>query len=651
MERIGLAAGTEVGGYVVIGPVGQGGMGAVYRARDADGRQVALKLLHPHLTEGPGRERLAREVAALQRVRHPAVARVLDAELDQAEAFVVTELLDGLDLAAHVEALGPLDPQALADLADRLREALAAVHAAGVLHRDLTPANVLLTHAGPVIIDFGIAQAVEDARVTTAGQVAGTPGYLCPEVLDGAEPSAAADWWGWAAVLAFAATGRPPFGVRPLAAVLARVRAGEADLDGAPEAVATVLADALAVEPGRRSAPDAVVAGLRAAATAPGPRRRPPTRPVPVVPGVPGVPTQAGPAGATAVTEALDPAGATAVLPEAMAGTAVLGTGADGDADGAVGGTGGGGGAGTAVLPVDDAGGTAVLPAGDVDEDDEDDEDGDGLDADTDDGSGDGFGDGFGDGGAPAPGHGPDGGRALHSDVDGHVDGDVDGDPDRDPDGPPAADVPPLDPPRRVGTVLAAGVLLATLGAVWPGRALLVAVVLAVLARSVGLDALALHARRARRGTWAGGGARAVLLWPWYLLRAAVETVPAALVAASSVLVVGGVAWWAIGTERWQVAAPEAGAEPGPLPGNAAWVATALVGVAVAVGLVVLWFGPMGRSTRLGARVVLDAVLPGLAGAAALVVVLLAAAVLVAWLVVPGHDIAWWPLPGAPDLR
>jgi predicted Ser/Thr protein kinase len=622
MERIGLAAGTEVGGYVVIGPVGQGGMGAVYRARDADGRQVALKLLHPHLTEGPGRERLAREVAALQRVRHPAVARVLDAELDQAEAFVVTELLDGLDLAAHVEALGPLDPDALADLAERLREALDAVHGAGVLHRDLTPANVLLTHAGPVIIDFGIAQAVEDARVTTAGQVAGTPGYLCPEVLDGAEPSAAADWWGWAAVLAFAATGRPPFGVRPLAAVLARVRAGEADLDGAPETVAAVLAGALAVEPARRTAPAAVVAGLRAAAAAPGPRRRPTGRTGPVAVVAP----RAGDGEATAAgaTEVLaaggDEAGATEVLPaggDEAGATEVLPAEGDGAGATAVLPAEGAGPGSTAVLPVG-SGPTAVLPVGgpgpgpaELDEDD--------ADADA----------GF------------DEGDAFDTDLER----------DDEDDAEPASDVPPLDPPRRTGTVLAAGVLLAVVGCAWPGTALVVALALAVLARSVGLDALALHARRARRGSWSGGGARAVLLWPWYLVRAAVEAVPAAAVAASAVLVVGGVGWWAIGSGRWTVAAPAEGADAGPLDGNAPWVATALVGIAVAVGLVVLWFGPMGRSTRLGARVVLDAVLPGLAGAAALVAVLLVAAVLVAWLVVPGHEIAWWPLPGAPDLN
>ncbi len=266
MERMGLAPGTELGGYRVLAPLGQGGMGAVYRAVDADGVGVALKLLHAHLADGAARDRLAREVAALQKVRHVGVARVLDAELDSAEAFVVTELVEGSDLASSVTVDGPLGTTRVADLADlaeQLADALDAVHAAGLLHRDLTPGNVMVTDDGPVLIDFGIAQVVEDARLTSAGQVAGTPGYLSPELLAGAEPARRDDWWGWAAVLAFAATGRPPFGVRPLAAVLARVSSGHPDLAGIDPRVAAVLAGALVVDPAQRTTARTVVAALR----------------------------------------------------------------------------------------------------------------------------------------------------------------------------------------------------------------------------------------------------------------------------------------------------------------------------------------------------------------------------------------------------
>ncbi|HEY3438502.1 MAG TPA: serine/threonine-protein kinase, partial [Actinotalea sp.] len=256
MERIGIAPGTEIGGYRVVEPLGHGGMGAVYRAVDGNGTSVALKLLHPHLGADPdARERLRREVSHLQRIRHPGVARVLDAEIESAEAFVVTELVDGQDLTARVQSDGPLAPGELADLAGQLHAAITVVHQAGVLHRDLTPGNVLVTDHGPVLIDFGIAQAADDARVTSTGLVVGTPGYLSPELLEGGEPSIAGDWWGWAAVLAFAATGRPPFGARPLASVLARARSGAADLDGLDARTTAVLRSALQVDPWRRATP------------------------------------------------------------------------------------------------------------------------------------------------------------------------------------------------------------------------------------------------------------------------------------------------------------------------------------------------------------------------------------------------------------
>ena len=220
MERIGLAPGSEVGGYRIVAPLGSGGMGAVYRAVDGGGGEVALKLLHPHVgADAAARERLRREVAALQRLRHPGVAAVLDAEADSTEAFIVTELVDGENLARHVREHGPLAGSALADLAGGLFEVLDAVHAAGVVHRDLKPSNVVLTAERPVLIDFGIAQGLDDAPLTSTGVVLGTPGYLAPELLDGAEPDESSDWWGWATVLAFAATGRDPFGARPLEAV------------------------------------------------------------------------------------------------------------------------------------------------------------------------------------------------------------------------------------------------------------------------------------------------------------------------------------------------------------------------------------------------------------------------------------------------
>src|SRR5690606_18315277 len=205
-----------------------------------------LKVLHAHVDANPaGRQRLRREVAALQRLRHPAVAQVLDAEFEGPHAFVVTELIEGLTLEEEVDARGPLDVADLFSLADQLADALESVHAAGVVHRDLKPSNVMVTGDGPSLIDFGIAQSPEDARTTMTGFVMGTPGYIAPELLDGGDPVPETDWWSWAALLAFAATGRSPFGVRPTDLVLRRSREGRADLVGVPARTGRALAGAL----------------------------------------------------------------------------------------------------------------------------------------------------------------------------------------------------------------------------------------------------------------------------------------------------------------------------------------------------------------------------------------------------------------------
>lgn len=597
MERIGVAPGTEVGGYRVLGPVGQGGMGAVYRAVDGEGALVALKLLHPHLGADPdARERLRREVSHLQRVRHPGVARVLDAEIDSTDAFVVTELLDGEDLAAHVRTHGPLTPDALADLAEELRDALAVVHRAGVLHRDLTPGNVLMTSRGSVLIDFGIAQAADEARVTSTGLVAGTPGYLSPELLEGGEPTEAADWWGWAALLAFAATGRPPFGVRPLQAVLARARSGDADLDGLDPRTTAALRSALTVEPSQRTAPDQVVHELERAA--------------------------AGDTSAATVVQPSGPVAATEVM--ATSGTRVMPTGWDDDLDDPDGGAAGAWSDATVVQPAGLRYSDADLPSerhGHV---------GDGTDA---------------------YGAGPYDADAYDTAPD-----DADADDTYDAadedylDGEPEADQPP-DPRRRMGSVLVLGAVAVAAGAVRPGVTLAVVAVLAVLVRSVGAAVDAALAHKARRGAVRVAVARGLVTWPWYLVRAVLGVLPAALVSASVVVLVGGIGWWLLDTGRLVMAAPGPGQAAGELGGNAPWVTPALLAVAVVCGLLVLWFGPMSRATRRGARWTLAAVARPTAGAVGLVLIGLAATVGLTVLVLLGHSPVWWPLPGPPDLR
>ncbi|MCB7136904.1 protein kinase domain-containing protein [Cellulosimicrobium marinum] len=286
----GPAPGSEVGGYLIGARLGSGAMGTVHSAHDGGGNLVAIKLLHAHVdldAAAQGRERLRREALALQRLRHPAVAQILDVELDGPDAFIVTELVDGPTLEDEVADGGPLDAWDLYELADQLAAALEVVHATGVIHRDLKPSNVLVSSRGPVLIDFGIAHGLDDARVTSTGLVMGTPGYLAPELLEGATPGADTDWWGWAAMLAYAATGRAPFGVRPTDVVLARARSGRPDLAGLGPVTAGALAAALHADPAQRLGPTEVVAALRQAADAGDAPTRlvgPPTGPTAVVP-------------------------------------------------------------------------------------------------------------------------------------------------------------------------------------------------------------------------------------------------------------------------------------------------------------------------------------------------------------------------------
>lgn len=262
---------ADESGYEIHGRIGAGGMGIVYRAQDADGRDVAVKLLRPEIADDPrARERLAREVAAQQRVRHHNIARIVDAELDSSEAFVVTEFVPGPTLEDAVRDHDGLHPEAVREIGLVLGETLRDIHAAGVVHRDLKPSNVLLRDAresdlvtfdpdgaglDPVIIDFGIAQAAEESRLTSAGLVMGTAAYLDPEVVRTNATGASSDWWSWAALLAFAATGREPFGSGRADLVFFRAERGELDVDGLPADLAAWLRDALRADPARRPEP------------------------------------------------------------------------------------------------------------------------------------------------------------------------------------------------------------------------------------------------------------------------------------------------------------------------------------------------------------------------------------------------------------
>jgi predicted Ser/Thr protein kinase len=244
----------KLGPYRLQDRLGEGGMGAVYLARDRERRPVAIKVLHSRVAVEPtARRRLAREVEAMRRVRSPFVAEVLDADVDHKFPYIVTRYVPGETLDDTVRAHGPLTPAALERLASGLAQALVAIHTAGIVHRDLKPGNVMLHNGNPVVIDFGIAQSAGDStRLTQTGMFMGTPGYLAPEVIEGQPSSAASDVHSWGATMAFAATGRAPFGTGSFENVFYRIVQGHADIGGIPGPLAQLVAAALSRDPRRR---------------------------------------------------------------------------------------------------------------------------------------------------------------------------------------------------------------------------------------------------------------------------------------------------------------------------------------------------------------------------------------------------------------
>jgi len=254
----------RLGPYRLRERLGEGGMGAVYLARDRDRRMVAVKVLHSRVAEDPNaRRRLAREVEAMRRVHSPFVAEVLDADVTGKFPYIVTRYVPGHTLDDVVRQQGPLPPWALERLASGLAQALVAVHAAGVVHRDLKPGNVMLHDGDPVVIDFGIAHTGDATKLTQTGMFMGTPGYLAPEVIEGQLSSEASDVHSWGATIAFAATGRPPFGSGSFETIFYRIVQGNADIAGVPGPLAELVSAALSRDP--RSRPTAAWLGARCA--------------------------------------------------------------------------------------------------------------------------------------------------------------------------------------------------------------------------------------------------------------------------------------------------------------------------------------------------------------------------------------------------
>ncbi|GAA4867296.1 serine/threonine-protein kinase [Actinomycetospora straminea] len=228
----------SVGEYALTGRLGSGGMGTVYLGHRAGTHgSVAIKVLAPHLLDDvDARTRFLREGQTLQKVTGDYTARVYSVGFDGSMPYIVMERLDGPSLHAFVAASGAVtDGEMLTRTAIALARALAALHADGITHRDLKPGNVLLTSAGPKVVDFGIARVVGQTHHTPAGNMVGTPGYMAPEQVTGNGAVPATDVWAWACCVVFAARGDHLFDGDNILDIARRI------LDGpGPEAFAAV---------------------------------------------------------------------------------------------------------------------------------------------------------------------------------------------------------------------------------------------------------------------------------------------------------------------------------------------------------------------------------------------------------------------------
>ncbi len=596
----GSAESRRLGGYTLGTRVGEGGMGVVWRARPdgapADGsRDVAIKVLRPHIAHDPdARTRLAREVATLSRVSSPRIAAVLDADTTGSAPYIVTEFVPGPPLDQVVEAKGPVTGPALVDLGRGLSEALTAIHRVGIVHRDLKPGNVLMVGSDPVVIDFGIAQVADDVRLTMTGLVMGTPGYLSPEVVEGGAVTEATDWWGWAATLAFAASGTPPFGRGPMSVVLDRVIRGRTQLEGVDPQLRPLLAAALDPDPERRPHSEEVMAALELyaanrpvteALTVRVPRGNAsggPTGPEGTAPATSGAWAPADP---TVLNPGVDPTRVqpsrpgpqTRLAPQEPAATARPTVTSRGRELGAP--------------PVGQSG----VPVGSAPP---------------------------GERGLPSHPGAPAGGAAPG------------GSPYDPPPGVPGATPrggpdPRIGRPMRTGTLAAGLVALVGLSALAPLLAWGLFVIWSLAARTADHAMTALVLRRHEAGPRRSDVPLTVLASPWHLFVAALATglamlLPLAFTVAAAVITSG------LLTETGLL---NAGVEH-PVP----------VAVGSVLGMLMAWWGPGGLALRRGSRTMVRALTPGPLVTQLLVTVLLVAGVSVlGYTVVDAGTVSWWP--------
>lgn len=280
MDKLGSHDPHRIGAYRLLGRLGEGGMGQVFLARSDRGRTVALKLVRRELAEQPEfRARFRQEVRAAHRVGGAWTAPVLDSDTEAPVPWVATGYVAGPSLQRIVSgrpgapvtasgAYGPLPSRSVRFLGSGLAHALQRIHGAGLIHRDLKPSNVLMTIDGPRVIDFGIARALEsvpDGDLTRTGALVGSPGFMAPEQVRGERVTTACDVFCLGAVLAYAASGRLPFGTGEsggVHALMFRIAQEDPDLTDVPEELADVVRDCLAKDPAARPGTGEILARL-----------------------------------------------------------------------------------------------------------------------------------------------------------------------------------------------------------------------------------------------------------------------------------------------------------------------------------------------------------------------------------------------------
>ncbi|MER7177818.1 serine/threonine-protein kinase, partial [Streptomyces mesophilus] len=265
----------QIGPYRLLGRLGSGGMGEVFLARSPGGRTVAVKVVREELAAKDSfRLRFRREVEAARKVGGDWTARVLDADTEAESPWIATAFVPGPGLDAIIEhEYGPLPEHTVLVMAGRLAQALTAIHAAGLVHRDLKPSNVLLTLDGPLVIDFGIARHLAlDNELTRTGYALGSPGFMSPEQVRGEPVGAKSDVFGLGALLAYAATGRRPFGKSEIGphAQMFRIVSEEPDLAGVEGELLDLIGACLRKAPQERPSLTSIVQRTAAAAGAAG---------------------------------------------------------------------------------------------------------------------------------------------------------------------------------------------------------------------------------------------------------------------------------------------------------------------------------------------------------------------------------------------